>query len=164
VKRRRLFIIISASIFAVILAVTLWPREREPEYNGIPLSTWLERGGRNCDAQFITAIKRTGTNGLPFLLRAVDYKMSRWKYCLRCKIAPKLPKTVVNKGPVQWLLDEPALCRANGAVFAFDILGPDALPALDDLKRISNIYGPASPACRAIFAVTASKPGDFDPF
>jgi hypothetical protein len=165
VKRRRLFIIISASIAAVILGFVVWPREREPEYNGIPLSTWLERGGRNYyDTQFITAIKHTGTNGLPILVRSVDYRISRWRLWFADKIGPKLPIAVMNKGPVQWLLDEPALRRAHAAVVAFEILGPDASPALDDLKRIANKSDPSSFAGRALFAMTASKPGDFDPF
>jgi hypothetical protein len=26
----------------MILAFPIWPREREPEYNGVPLSAWLK--------------------------------------------------------------------------------------------------------------------------
>ena len=66
-KRRRLFIIISASIAAVILGFLVWPREREPEYNGVSLSTWLVRYGSANKADSLAAVDaiRVDGAGLP---------------------------------------------------------------------------------------------------
>jgi hypothetical protein len=163
-KRRRTFLMLLGSVAAVTLPILLWPREPEPEYNGVPLSTWLDRGGRAYNADFAKAIKRIGTNGIPILIRSLDYHIPRWQFWLRCRIAPKLPKAIVSKPPVQWLLEDKALRRANAAVVAFEILGPDALPALDDLRRIAGSSDPSSFAGHVILNLTLSKPVDFDPF
>jgi hypothetical protein len=162
VKRRRLFIVIFSCILAVILGAVLWPRQRgpEPEYNGISLSTWLERAPGN-DAEFTKAIKHMGTNALPVLVRSVDYQISGWKLRLRFKIAPKLPAVVVGSRPVRWLLDDQALRRADSAVHAFGILGSRATPALNDLRRIAGKHG-TSFASDAIFNITSGILGDFN--
>jgi hypothetical protein len=49
----------------MIFGVLLRPREREPEYNGVPLSKWLEQYKLR-DAEFARAIRHMGSNALPF--------------------------------------------------------------------------------------------------
>jgi len=159
-KKRRLLLILLGFVAVTALAVLIWPRKREPEYDGVPTSVWLEKTAPRED--FARAIKCIGTNGLPVLVRSVDFQMPYWRYWLRCKIAPKLPKAVVGNCPVQSLLGEKALHRANAAVLAFEILGRDALPALDDLRQIADRSGPSSFAGHAILTLTLSKSGDFD--
>jgi hypothetical protein len=159
-KRRRLFIIIVASLFAVVLAVILWPSEREPEYNGVALSTWLERAGRGPTEEFADAVKHISTNGLPCLVRAVEYQPPRRAYWLAVKVS-RLPPSLSNSRFANWLLDDKRLLRAQGAVVAFGILQRDALPALADLQRIANTR--SSPyAIHAIMALT-SNPDYFGP-
>jgi len=165
-KRRRLLLILLASVASITLAFFIWPREREPEYNGVPLSKWLERAGRGRTEGFAEAIKLIGTNALPGLVRAVDYRPSRWRYWLFFKYSRLVPKSS-NTRFAKWLLDENRIFRAEGAVAAFGILGRDALPSLGDLQRIatrrSSPSSPASPyALSVILTLTYSNPGDFD--
>jgi hypothetical protein len=120
----------------VILAVLLWPREREPVYNGVPLTTWLERGGLGTNqVEFTKAIEHIGTNALPILLRSVDCKMPGWSWrsYLYFKFLPNSDSRFVK-----WLVDDKAARRAGSAVEAFGILGSRAKPALDSLRRIAS--------------------------
>src|SRR5580765_8857279 len=120
-KRRRLFIIIVASIAAVILGFLLWPREPEPQYNGVALNKWLERAGRGATEEFADAVKHISTNGLPCLVRAVEYQPPRRAYWLAVKVS-RLPPSLSNSRFANWLLDDKRLLRAQGAVVAFGIL------------------------------------------
>ena len=151
-KRRRLFIIISVSIAIVVLGVRLWPRAPEPEYNGVALSTWLERSNsRQYDDEFPKAIEHMGSNALPGLVRCVDYQMPRWKLW-RCEIAQKLPAVFRRSRAGRWFLEDKAMLRANAAVGAFAILGPRAAPALNDLSRLESKH-PRSFATEAIYNI-----------
>src|SRR5262245_48687478 len=119
-KRRRILLLLLGSVVAVALAILFWPREREPEYNGVSLSAWLDRTrGRRFDDEFAKAIDHIGTNALPILLRSVGYQIPRWKFWLRSRVAQKLPAVIVGSRPIQWLLDDTALRRADAAVIAF---------------------------------------------
>src|SRR6266550_2105761 len=75
-------------LVAGVAGVAFWRGEREPEYQGRKLSEWLamygddegrgpewvERNGRA-----VEAIRRIGTNGLPWLMRWAFYEPSEWK-------------------------------------------------------------------------------------
>jgi len=155
-KRRRILLILLGCVASITLAVLVWPREREPEYNGIALSTWLERAGRLRTEGFPEAIKHIGTNALPHLVRAVGYQPPRWRYWLA-----RQPPTFSNSRLANWLLDDKRIFRAEGAVAAFGILNRDALPALGELQRIAAKR--SSPyAISVIMILTSSNPGDFD--
>src|SRR5215468_5611026 len=130
-KRRRLFLILFGCVASLTVAFALWPREREleysgtplsePEYNGIPLSKYLERAAGAPNSEFIQAIKHMGTNALPFLVRAVDYHPSRWRIAFGLKFL-RLPWPKLTGRLGFWLLDEKAVRRAESAVIAFGIL------------------------------------------
>jgi hypothetical protein len=136
VKRKRLIIIICGFLAALILGALLWPREREPEYKGIPINTWLERykGG---DAEFAAAIKHMGTNALPFLIRAAAYEEPLWRRWL-FRTTSKWPAAALTSGWGQRLLGEKPHSRGGASVFAFGILGAQADPALDQLRQIQK--------------------------
>jgi hypothetical protein len=138
VKRRLLLLFPLGCVASIILAFLLWPREREPEYNGVPLNKWLERNVGWNDVEFTRAIMHMGTNALPMLVRSVDLQMPRWRVWLRCRVAPKLPKKAADSRLVQWLTGDLAIRRARGALNAFGILGRRADPALNDLRRIAH--------------------------
>jgi hypothetical protein len=78
---------------AAVVAVVVWPRKREPEYQGKKLSEWLEIYERNSLVLQVgygksgdsttkvkrmeearDAIKQIGTNGVPFLLQWIAYE------------------------------------------------------------------------------------------
>jgi len=161
-KRRRLFIIFLGCLAAAILVFTLWPSEREPEYKGITLTKYLDRAAGSPNEELTEAIKHIGTNALPYLLRAVDYHPPRWKFALGWKIL-KLPWTKLNGRLALWLLDEKDLRRAESAVIAFGILGRDARPALDDLKRMAS-KNPTSFASQAMLNINSAFRGNFEDF
>jgi hypothetical protein len=160
-KRRRLFIIISASTFAIILAVILWPGEREPQYNGIPLSKWLARYVDN-KPQSAEAIKHIGTNALPFLLRWIQFETPGWRTSLN-HLGARLPSSVQKTRALHWLLDDGAQRRAELAVEAFWALGPKANPASDELLRLALTENPRAPntqrrATEALMNMAQARP------
>jgi hypothetical protein len=131
-KRRRLLLILLGSVASITLAILLWLREREPEFNGIPLSTWLERGSSPNYDEFARAIRHMGTNALPFLIRAAKYEEPRWRTWIG-RTTSKWPAGALNSRVGQWLLGVD-----RSPVIAFGILGADADPALDELRRIQR--------------------------
>jgi hypothetical protein len=135
-KRRRLVLILLGCVAAITLAVLIWPRQREPEYKGIPLSTWLEQYKWE-DAEFAAAIKHMGTNALPFLIRAAKYEEPSWRTWLG-RTTSKWPTGALNSRFGQWLMGHKSKSRASSSVIAFGILGADADPALDELRRIQR--------------------------
>lgn len=135
-KRKRLAIIIFSFLAAVIVGTLLWPREREPEYNGFPLSTYLDRAHGSADRDLTQAIRHMGTNALPFLVRAAKYEQPRWRSWLY-RTASNWPR-VYNSRFGSWLLRDAPARRAGSSVIAFGILGADADPALDELRRIQR--------------------------
>ena len=163
-KRRRLLFILLGCICSIILAVLLWPREREPEYNGVPLTKWLDLGAgiyAGHSDEFDKAVKALGTNALPTLVRSVDYQIPRWKLWLYCKVVSRTRPFLLNNPPVKWLLDDKMARRGQAAAIAFGILGTRASPALDDLRRIAS-KRPMGYASYALSNITSSIPADFN--
>jgi hypothetical protein len=169
-KKRWLFLILFGCVASLTIAFALWPRENEtedsgvpliePEYNGIRLSKYLERAAGAPNGEFNQAIKHMGTNALPFLVRAVDYHPARWRISFSLKIL-RLPWKKLSGRVGLWLLDEKSLRRAECAVIAFGILGRDARPVLDDLRRMAS-RNPTSFAGQAILRIQSAFRGYFD--
>jgi hypothetical protein len=62
--------------------VAIWPGEREPEYNGKKLSEWLQICTRPSDDRWLQAedaVRHIGTNGLPWLIKWMEYESPKWK-------------------------------------------------------------------------------------
>jgi hypothetical protein len=137
VKRKRLVIIIATFLAAVILGVLLWPREREPEYNGLTISKWLDRWADGHPEDFVYAVSEMGTNATPFLLRAVGYKQPRWKAWLVGSIR-YWPDPLVDSRCADWLIKDKAENRAYAAMYGFIMLGRKAEPVLPELRRLAN--------------------------
>jgi hypothetical protein len=78
-RGRRVFLVLVACGVVAVVAALVWPREREPEYQGKKLSEWLEKNAgtlwrcgfrEGAEAQEVRrAVEHMGTNCLPFLLR-----------------------------------------------------------------------------------------------
>ncbi|HWW01085.1 MAG TPA: HEAT repeat domain-containing protein [Candidatus Acidoferrum sp.] len=147
-KRRRLILLtLLGAVLAVLLAAALWPQEREPTYEGRKLSQWLRdyRANRNIAAAAMAratnAVHHIGTNALPCAVKWINYAMPKWKYKL-FRILPPLPPSVggmrlavllVGLGPF----------RVDQALASFEILGPEAAPAVPELARMLKRGGPA---------------------
>jgi hypothetical protein len=157
-KRRRLFIIISASIAAVILGFLLWPDEREPVYNGVPLSKWLERYKDGNNVEATQALRHIGTNALPFLLRWIQYETPGWRNFLN-NLQARLPSSMQKTRALHWLFKDKAEHRAELAAEAFGALGANT-PATDELRRLALTDNPRAPNTqrRATFALMNMGP------
>lgn len=165
-KRRRLLLILLGCVASITLAIVLWPREPEPQYNGVSLSTWLKRYNSSREqAEASEAIRHIGTNALPYLVKWIQYETPGWRYSVE-RATMKLPSAVQDNRCVQWLLLNRAEYRAGLAINGFEILGPEAKPAWADLYRLSNNNKSAETARRAWICManvaTHSPPGDFD--
>src|SRR5690242_3243308 len=75
---RRLWIGLAAVTVVAIVAVAVWPGDREPEYQGKKLSEWLAMQHEH-PAEAARAVRAIGTNAIPFLLRWADYRYPRWE-------------------------------------------------------------------------------------
>lgn len=150
-KRKR-FIIVFSFLVVVILGAALWPREREPEYNGVKLSVWLERYKANLEPDYVSsdshaalvqahsAIREIGTNSLPFLVRWIQYKEPAWRKALYCglgKVPDKVLRPRVSMRLFRWLHDK-KLDRADNSMYAFQVLRQQAQPAVPELRRLAR--------------------------
>jgi len=142
----------------MIFGALLWPREHEPEYNGIPLSGWL-KADENYHSAILgiphnvlpypqypadgsksdVAIRQIGTNALPFLVRWIQYKTPLWRRCLIGSIR-YWPDRFLKSRWTGRLYKEDAKAEgyADSAVFAFAVLGPTAKSALPELHRLAQ--------------------------
>lgn len=168
-KRRPVLIIASACLVAFILALVLWPREREPEYNGATLSTWLLRcalsGNQAESAPAVDAIRHMGTNALPFLVRWIQYEPG-WRDSLGRKMWTW--PVIRSRHDIQRLIWNMTQYRANAAVYGFQVLGSTANPAVPELQRLAYNGDAPETALRAteclIHMGQRFPEGDFEPF
>jgi hypothetical protein len=134
-----------ACLAAVVVAVLVWPGEREPEYQGKKLSEWLAASVNYQKAGSLVsmpqadeapyAVRQIGTSALPFLLKWLQYREPPWKakayYCFR-----KLPQMLQSHSLERrlWVDSRPDLSAVNG----FLILGAQAAPAIPELVRLMH--------------------------
>jgi hypothetical protein len=144
-SNKRLKLILSGCVVSTILVFLAWPREREPEYNGVSLSAWLngfEKLNRETPAakfedicKSASAVRHIGTNALPFFIRWIQYDEPVWRRSIY-GVAWKLPPTLLYSRAGRRLLADSARDRANRAVYGFAFLGTNATPALPELSRL----------------------------
>lgn len=157
-KRRPVFIIASGCLVALIIALVLWPREREPEYNAATLSTWLARCGSTNLTESLAAadaIRHIGTNALPFLLRWIQYEPG-WRDSLGRKILSW--PVVGGHRDVQRVIWKMTQYRATSAVTGFKILGSEAGPARAELQRLAYNSQAPQTAIRATDCLLSTAP------
>jgi hypothetical protein len=141
VRRRRILIVLAACVLVGIGVVAFWPGEQEPEYEGCKLSEWLETyqysySEITVNRQIVAAeaIRRIGTNGIPWLVKWLCYEEPPWKkhlYVLR----DKLPGTFRRSFLGHWMFNmevEPKR-RRSGARIGIRILGANASGAVPGL-------------------------------
>jgi hypothetical protein len=144
--RKRALIVAAAVIVVAIGAALLWPGEREPEYQGKKLSEWVilcaKRNTGELTVQEIDAapiaIRQIGTNGVPHLVRWIEFE-------------PR-PRGEPNRIERTWLRIRDKLkiggggawhksrkdVLEEGAMIAFEILGPEANAAVSRLCPLLN--------------------------
>jgi hypothetical protein len=160
-KRRTMPIAASCIALLMIVGFLFWPRERErePQYNGVPLSKWLKgyndpRGTYAPDAieASSSAVRHIGTNALPVLVRWIQYEQPGWRRSVN-RVASKLPPALLCTRAFRWLLADRARDRADSAVAGFAFLGTNASLALPELQRFRRNGGKPQTQYRAEWAV-----------
>lgn len=153
-KRRRILLILIGSVAAVTLAIFIWPRDREPEYDGVSLSQWLQRYKDN-KPQATEAIQHIGTNAFPFLLHWIQYEKPSWRNFLN-HLHSRLPSSVQNSRALHWLLYNKAERCADLSVEAFWILRSDpgwTTNDVNELLRLARAENPRDTRRRAMKAI-----------
>jgi hypothetical protein len=136
--RTALLLLVVTSLLLLLVFVVL--HDNEPTYHGHSLSYWLQRNQESSKARRTQteqpdspkqAILAIGTNAIPWLLKWIRYEPN------------PVPKPVLNR--VQWTFWNTRIggmimfgtgranSRAEAAVLAFDTLGTNAAPALNNL-------------------------------
>jgi hypothetical protein len=136
-------------------AVALWPREKEPEYEGITLSEWLKVMSRRTYnpstgtgewAHADWAVEHIGSNAVPFLVRWIGYERPGWsrKAWVQTIFAkfPRLERSCTRRWDEREAL-------ALMSVAGFKSLGPYARDAIPGLVRLVKAGGP-KPRMRAM--------------
>jgi hypothetical protein len=152
VKKRWLIGLAAAAVVAIVFAV-IWPRDHQLEYKGKALSEWLLVLGKpdpDWDAgpqvdEAMAAVRHIGTNGIPFLLKWIQYRPPAWRTNINNALS-RLP------GNHNFELSEPV--RPALGWVGLGILGPDAAPAIPTLDRWMN---DPSDFERAAFAMSALR-------
>jgi hypothetical protein len=160
VKRLRVLLIAGACAIALVVAL-LWPRQREPEYQGKQLREWLGpfsavNSGTDEDvarfAAAVHALRHTGTNALPCLLDWIDDHSRRERFQeLEQKFVNRLPGPLHTIGGS--LIGRPQGYYYNLGFFAFRTLGPVAAQAVPELTHRLNSKTSHDARARALLAL-----------
>src|SRR5436190_21954088 len=109
-RRRLILFLLSAFALAAILTALLWPRDREPQYQGKSLSQWLEVYSRDADPTAAAAVHEIGTNAVPWLLKWIRYERSDWREKVGAAIG-KLPRRLKESPILEPLRNNRAIAR-----------------------------------------------------
>jgi len=138
VMRGRVLLLVFGCIVVVCAAALLWPAEPEPQYQGKRLSSWLLDNGpfpSGHQEGAGEAIVQMGTNALPFLLKWLSYQPPAW----RDKAAnayDKVPLPVRSQAIRDWVAAGRAQQLSESSLWAFQLLGAKAAPAVPELTRM----------------------------
>jgi hypothetical protein len=125
---------------AAVVAALVWPREREPVYQGKTLGEWIDSadfrflGKPKSNPQAEAAIRHIGTNALPYLME--------WIECgdpgKRNKIESALARLIPGVARVLDARRFRKSVRASQTVWAFRVLGSQASPAIPELVKLAG--------------------------
>src|SRR5688572_458442 len=116
VKKKPFFIFLACAGVVLSLFILLG-RDKEPKYEGKPLSFWLKKSDFNVlepDPETVKALHSIGPEAIPFLLRLVKTSQDTLprKLVLKLKKANKLPGFLEKKLPEHWTM-EPSFRYSN---------------------------------------------------
>ncbi len=115
---------------ALVLWIFLATHEPQPSYQGRTLSEWLiayQNDRSRSDAP--TAVHNIGTNALPVLVKWATYEWPKWRVLLN--------ETAMRFGgrPLLRFVSGSPAERQSAALVGFEILGPEAAPAIPALTN-----------------------------
>ena len=156
-----MIVVVGACVVIAILAVALWPGEREPEYHGKKLSLWLEQARSKpflgTSETAAMAVRQIGTNGLPWMLKWLGYERPRWKEPA-LHIYVKLPGKWRSQSTEEWLANTGAGKRMV-VQDGFEVLGKDGAPAVPVLVKFLRMHKSQSHDQAVIYCLGAIGPG-----
>ena len=132
--------IVGACVIAGVSALMLW-RGSEPRYGGKTLREWLEWPSPGLRTTYTMpdasrdALRNIGTNALPCLLEWLAYERPRWRD-KAVHAYEKLPSGLHSRAVENWLDNQAVEKKAHLGILGFEILGPDAAPAVSGLMRL----------------------------
>jgi hypothetical protein len=158
-RRRWTIWVLAGCALAALIALLAFPTEREPEYSGRKLREWLklyvQSGDRFSNGQEAAeAVRHIGTNALPWLLKWTNYEPPGWKIMLLTNAPAAARRPGYLRSAYLRLLNRPADDLNWLARFGFEILGPQARPALPEVQRRMADWGKPWRASRAMEAYT----------
>ncbi len=134
-------------------SLATWLHEREPVCRGKRLSEWLQLLVLSGDEQETmsaeAAIRQIGTNGIPFLLKWIQYEPRGGNRTMRA-LVDKIPARLRSNRLVYKFMENTSERRAGEAEMGLAILGPQAAPAIPDLTRQMRKYAATNAALSAI--------------
>jgi hypothetical protein len=136
-RKRRYIWVLAGCGLAALIALLVFPKEREPEHGGRKLREWLklcmQSPGRFRDhPEAAEAVRQIGTNALPLLLKWADHQPPEWKLTLNAhaELMPGYFRSAYRRWLFRGAVEDIWLAK-----FGFKILGPQAKPALAELHR-----------------------------
>ena len=131
---------------AALIAMVAFPTEREPKYGGKRLREWLKLYLQPLDRftdrqEAAEAVRRIGTNALPWLLKWTDYERPGWKMTLATNPPAAARRPGYFRSAYTRLLNGPLDEDDWLARFGFEILGPQARPVLPEVRRRMADWG-----------------------
>ena len=155
-KRRTLLICVIGAALAFVAFFAHNPTSGEPSFDGHPLSYWVASAGSEPPDlvqlwKATNAFNHIGTAALPFLLKWIQYEPSPLRVTL---------SDLFNRAPFksyrfsERIMQTKAQRLADGAYYAYYVLGLRAMPAFDDLCRLMNETNRPSTAYAAMMALS----------
>jgi hypothetical protein len=142
-RGKRLFVVVAAVIAVAIVAVAVWPGEREPEYQGKKLSEWLELYTKSLydtgdeknpiAMEAKEAVSQIGTNAVPKLIEWLQPSPNHGRL-EAARGFLHLPFGVYYV--IGFFSAGAPMDHTTKAVYGFSILRERAIEALPELSRM----------------------------
>jgi HEAT repeat protein len=134
-KHKKLLIAVLC-LGALAAIIGFFSHDQEPHYQGHPLSYWVlrddvyhEASGERRQAE--QAIRQTGTNALPLLMKWIQHERPAWR-SKAIELARRLPTWAI----ANWIENSRSETLANNSSDALAALGEQATPILPELLRL----------------------------
>ena len=119
--------------------------DHEPRYGGRSLSAWLLISQQIWSGKLTTpgwqesseAIRRMGTNGLPYMLEWMAYERPPWRTQVLATLK-KLPKAIGRNSKLEKFVLGKGEAQAEATIWGFLALGSEAKPIVPELFELAH--------------------------
>ena len=161
-KRRQILLLLAAGLLVFVLWALL-ARNREPSFQGRSLTQWLticqmrwpDGVKPNQIEQAEQAVRHIGTNALPHYLKCIAYEPAPWQKSLS-RLIDRLPDPLRgNHLAASLTYSGTSLEHASLASLGFELLGPQAVPAIPELTSLLHSTNSLGVRRQAAFALAS---------